>query len=25
LLYFDTHAAVKRTKTITIDDWRDKR
>jgi len=25
LLYFDTHAASKKTKTISVDDWRDKR
>lgn len=25
LLYFDTHAVVKRAKMITVDDWRDKR
>jgi prepilin-type N-terminal cleavage/methylation domain-containing protein len=25
LLYFDTHAALKRTKTIVVDDWRDRR
>jgi gamma-glutamyl phosphate reductase len=25
LLYFDTHAALKKTRTIIVDDWRDVR